>query len=150
MAVALLVASILLGVYYALLIPKQEGYLTFYLLDSQEKAIDYPELVVSGENSTFNVYFDVENHMGKSVECQVILKITKDMNPTFPLNVNATETYANRVEDGHSWRDIATVSLSEPGNYMVVFELWTLEKNEENTEAPLFSKNSCLLNVRVL
>lgn len=150
MAVALLVASILLGVYYALLIPKQEGYLTFYLLDSQEKAFDYPELVVSGENSTFSVYFDVENHMGKAIECQVVLKVSRDMNPTFPLNVNDNKTYASKVEDGHSWRDTATVSLSEPGNYMVVFELWTWEKNEENIETLLFSKNSCLLNVRVL
>ena len=115
MALALLIASILLGVYYVAVRPDQEGYMTIYVLDSQKKAISYPELLVNGENSTFSVYVDVENHMGNDTECQVLVKVTSDMNPTFPVyGVNAMQTFSGTVKDGDTWENICD-SLAEPG-----------------------------------
>jgi uncharacterized membrane protein len=151
-ATALLVASILLGVYYVLLLPKQEGYMTIYVLDSQRKTFDYPELVVAGENSTFSVYVSVENHLANAtdVDYQVLLKVTKDMNPSFPVGVNAAETYAGRVKNGETRENTATISLNEPGNYLVVFELWVQEDNAQNTGEFKFSSDFCVLNVQVL
>ena len=151
-AVALLIASVLLGVYYAALMPEQEGYMTVYVLDSQKKAFDYPEVVVAGENSTFSVYVTVENHMGNTTACQIRLKVTKDMNPTFPVDVdvNATETFVATVDDGKTWEiPPTTISLNEPGDYLVVFELW-IGQSAENTETFQFSKDLAVLNVQVL
>ena len=64
--IALILVSILVASYYVLLKPPQKGYMTIYLLDSQKKAINYPELLVINQNNTFNVWVEVENHMGKS------------------------------------------------------------------------------------
>jgi hypothetical protein len=83
--IALLVGSVLLGYYYASSQPKQEGYLTIYLLNSQKNASDYPEFLVSKVNSTFSVYVVVENHEGESVNAQVQVKVVKDTNPSFPV-----------------------------------------------------------------
>ncbi|HUT17188.1 MAG TPA: hypothetical protein VMW84_02690, partial [Acidobacteriota bacterium] len=60
------VSSLLIGYYLISRLPP-EGYTTIYVLDyPQKKAIDYPELLVINENSTFNVWVVVENHMGKT------------------------------------------------------------------------------------
>ncbi len=145
-ALSLLIASILLGVYYVAVRPAQEGYMTINVLDSQKKANSYPELVVAGENSTFSVYVDVENHMGNDTECQVLVKVVSDMNPTFPVyGVNTTQTFSETVKDGVTWESVATVSLNQAGNYLVIFELWTV-----NGGAPQFSGVFCVLNVQVV
>jgi uncharacterized membrane protein len=123
--VALLIASILVGVYYVLLKPTQEGYMTIYLLDSQKQAIDYPERVVNGVNSTFSVYVEVENHMGNATDCEVLVKVTQNINPTPPINVTPTETFTATVQDKETWENTATITLNQPGDYMVFFELWT-------------------------
>ncbi len=144
-AVALLIASVLLGVYYVLLRPPQEGYMTIYLLDSQRKATNYPERVVNGVNSTFSVYVDVENHMGNATECQVLMKVTRNMNPTFPVAVNATETFSGTLKDGEIWENVATVSLDQAGDYLIFFELWT-----PNAQGVFQYKELCSLSVQVL
>lgn len=144
-AVALLIAAILLGVYYVALRPVQAGYFTMYLFDPQKKAIDYPEVLVSGVNNTFSVYVEVENHNGTAVNCTVQVKVTSDMNPTYPVAVNATQTFSGTVENGAApWENVATVSLNQPGYYMVIFELWT------NNGAQQFSGEFTQLNVHVV
>ncbi|MCL5949395.1 MAG: DUF1616 domain-containing protein, partial [Candidatus Bathyarchaeota archaeon] len=57
----IIVSATVLG-YYVVLRPQAEPYNTIYLLDAQKKAIDYPEVLVANQNSTFNVYVDVVNH----------------------------------------------------------------------------------------
>jgi uncharacterized membrane protein len=144
-AIALLIASVLLGVYYVALRPVQAGYFTIYLLDSQKKAIDYPEVLVSGVNSTFSVYVEVENHNGTDVNCTVQVKVTSDMNPTYPVAVNANQTFTSTVKNGgEPWENVATVTLNQPGDYMVIFELWTITDG-----APQFSGEFTQLNIHV-
>lgn len=145
-AIALLIASILLGVYYVFLRPVQAGYFTIYLLDSQKKAVDYPEVLVSGVNNTFSVYVDVENHNGTDVTLQVQVKVTTDMNPTYPVPVKPTTDPVNStVANEGKWEYVATVSLNQPGDYMVIFELWTVTGG-----APQFSGEFTQLNIHVV
>ncbi len=122
--VALIIASVLVGVYYVLLKPTQEGYMSIYLFDAQKQAINYPEGVVYGVNSTFSVYVEVENNMGNATDCEVLVKVTQNIYPTFPISVIPTETFTATVQDKETWENIATITLNQPGDYMVFFELW--------------------------
>ncbi len=145
-AIALLLASILLVTYYVALRPATNGYTTIYLLDSQKKAVDYPEFLLANVNSTFSVYVNVENHMGRTLtDTQVLVKVTTDLNPTFPVNVNATQTFTGTIRDGGTWENVSTISLDQPGNYAVYFELWVPNQNGQLQ----FSNNFCVLNVQV-
>ena len=146
-AIALLLASVLLVTYYLALRPAPKGYTTIYLLDSQKKAVDYPEFLVANVNSTFSVFVDVENHMGRVLnDAQVLVKITTDLNPTFPVDVNATQAFTGTVKDGATLENVSTISLNQPGNYSVYFELWIPDQSGQLQ----FSNNFCVLNVQVL
>lgn len=126
MAIALLIASVLLVTYFISDQPPTDKYVSIYVLDSHGKAADYPEFLVANVNSTFSVYVNVENNLGTTLtNAQVQVKVTSDSNPSFPVNTNATQTFAGTVKNGATWQNIATVSLNQPGNYLVVFELWT-------------------------
>jgi uncharacterized membrane protein len=145
-AIALVTASVLFGIYYVTLPPTQERYMTIYLLDYQRSSGNYPERLVNGENSTFSVYVEVENHRGINQSCQVQVKVISDMNPTFPVDTNATLTFNGTVENVASWENVATVSLNKAGDYSVVFELW-ISNQDKVIE---YSGNFCLLNVQVV
>ena len=146
--VSLLLASVLLVTFYVFDRPEQTPYTTIYLLDSNHKAADYPELTVANVNSTFSIYVDAENHLGRTLaEAQVLVKITNNTNQQFPLtNINATQTFTGTIQNGETWENIATISLNDPGRYMVVFELWI---PDQVTSVMQFSGNYCVLNVQV-
>ncbi len=140
------VSSLLIGYYFVSTLPP-EGYNTIYLLDHQQKkAIDYPELLVINENSTFNVWVVVENKMGATQSCKVLQKVIRDMIPSFPVETDTESNYAQTIENGESWETLATVSINEPGSYSVIFELWIYDE----TGALEFSYNYCVLNVEVV
>ena len=146
-AIALLLASVLLVTYYVALRPAPDKYTTIYLLDSNKKAMDYPEFLVANVSSTFSVFVNVENHMGRSLDdVQVLVKVTNEANPIPPLNTTATQTFSGALKDGSSTSNVATLSLNQPGNYMVVFELWIPNQDTGTLE---FSGNYCVLNVQV-
>ena len=148
-AISLVLASVLLVTFFVFDRPAPKPFMTIYLLDTNHKAVDYPESVVANVNSTFSVYVDIENHMGQTVSgAQVLVKVTNGTNPEFPLDVNATQTFTRteNLEDGKTWENIATISLNNPGNYLVSFELWT---SNQGAGAPQFSGDFCVLNVQV-
>ena len=121
-AIALLIASILLGFYYIALRPVHEGYMSVSLLDSQKKATNYPEFLVNGINSTFSVYVEVENYMEKTLNAQIRVKVTENASISVPINyVNPIVVYNTTMENKATWEEIATVSLDEPGKYFGVF-----------------------------
>lgn len=144
-AIALLLASVLLVTYYVALRPEPQRYMNIYLLDTQKKAGDYPEYVVAGVNSTFSVYVDVQNHNGTTVNFQVQVKVVSNMNPTFPVNLNPTQTLNGTVRDGETWENVTTTSLDQPGNYLVVYELWAADSSGDLQ----FTGNQCVLNIQV-
>jgi uncharacterized membrane protein len=145
--IAIIIVSILFVGYFALLRPVQRGYTTVYLLDTQKKAIDYPELLIVNQNSTFNVYVDVENHMGKTQTCQVLLKMVNGTIPSAPVDARTSNSYVRTLENGEVWKNFVTVSLNEPGKYSVVFELWI---HDQNSAAFQFTYNYCVLNLEVV
>ena len=146
MAVALLLASVLLVVYYVVDLPAPDEYSTIYLLDTNGRAVNYPEYLVAGVNSTFTVYVNVENHMGQTLNSTVQVKVTASGNPSIPVDSTPTQTFSGQIQDGKAWQNEATVSLPTPGNYLVAFELWNIN---QNTTALQFSGNYCVLNVEV-
>ena len=145
--IALILVSILVASYYVLLRPPQKGYMTIYLLDSQKKALNYPELLVINQNNTFKVWVEVENHMGKSQYSEVLLKVTNDTVPIFPFKADANATYVRTLENGETWETLSTIAINEPGNYSVIFELWIYDEKVGELQ---FSGNVCVLNIEVV
>ena len=145
--IALILVSILVASYYVLLRPPQKGFMTIYLLDSHKKAVNYPELLVINQNNTFNVWVEVENHMGKSLPSEILLKVTNGTIPTLPVKADANTTYERTLENGEIWETLSTISINEPGNYSVIFELWAYD---EKVGALQFSGNFVVLNIDVV
>lgn len=143
----IIVSSLLIGYYLISILSPPEGYSTIYLLDYPEKkAIDYPELLIINQNSTFNVWVVVENHMDMSQSCEVLQKVVTDMIPSFPVEADVESSYAQTIENEEVWEVLATVSINEPGSYSVIFELWIYDETGEIE----FSHNYCVLNIEVV
>jgi uncharacterized membrane protein len=145
----IIVSSILIGYYLISRLPP-EGYTTIYMLDSQKKAIDYPELLVingNEKNNTFNVWIVVENHMGTRQSFNVSQKVIKDPISSFPVEADVKSSYAKTIENGETWETLATVSINEPGSYSVIFELWIYNDETGTLE---FSYNYCVLPIEVV
>jgi uncharacterized membrane protein len=146
-AIALLIASILLVVYFVALMPPPNHYTTVYLLDEQGTTNNLPEYVVAGVNSTFTVRVEAANHMGSILtNAQVQVKVTSRENPTIPVNSNATLIFTGTIQEGETWENNATISLTQPGDFLVVFELWIPGVAPSSLQ---FSGNRCVLNVQV-
>jgi uncharacterized membrane protein len=147
-AIALIVViAVVAGFYiYFSVYSTPEEYNTMYLLDNQHQAIDYPQVLVAGHNSTFTVNVDVVNHMRDSHSYQVRTKIVTN----FMLNHDGVDaptinSYDVTVEKGATNEHVVTVTENAVGNYAVVFELW-LQKADGNYE---FTQNYCVLNIDV-
>ena len=146
-AVALiLIFSVFIG-YYIISRAPPEGYTTISLLDAQKQAVNYPELVVINQNNTFNVWVEVENHLGKTQSFEVLVKVTNDIGPTFPVDVQPRNSYTTTLENGEKWETSSTITIEQPGTYSVIFELWMYD---ENMGQNLFSGKVCVLNVEAV
>lgn len=136
-----LVSSLVIGYYLITHFSEPEGYATVYLLDSQKKAIDYPELLVANLNSTFSVWVGVENHMREAIQSEIQVKITDEPIMSTPINLSSVNTYPFALERDQTDEKSASITINEPGNYSVVFELWISGE---------FSHNYCVLNIEVV
>jgi uncharacterized membrane protein len=142
---ALIIVSATVIGYYVWLRPQAEPYNTIYLLDSQKKAVDYPEVLVANQNSTFNVWVDVENHMGNATSYQVQVKITKNLS-TFPVDAQDSQVYdTGNVPNGGGWENMATITENQTGSYSVVFELWQYKDGTLE-----FTQDYCVLKIQVI
>lgn len=141
------VSSLLIGYYLISRLPP-EGYTTIYLLNYQnKKAIDYPELLVINENSTFSVWVVVENHMGKTQSFNVSQKVINDTISSFPAKADVKSSYTKTIVNDEIWETLATVSINETGTYSVIFELWIYDAEAGELK---FSYNYCILNIEVV
>jgi len=146
-AVALiLIFSLLIG-YYIISRAPPEGYTKIDLLDAQKQAANYPELLVINQNNTFNVWVEVENHLGKTQSFEILLKVTNNTSPAFPAEVQPIDSYATTLENGEKWETPSTVTINQPGTYSVFFELWMYS---ENAGQNVFSGNACVLKVEAV
>ncbi|HMK94466.1 MAG TPA: DUF1616 domain-containing protein [Candidatus Limnocylindrales bacterium] len=145
---ALVIMAALLAGYYVLFRPAPAGYSTIYLLDSQNKAVNYPQLLVAGKNSTFNVPFTVVNNLGSTTQYEVLIKITNNLS-TFPVNAQPAATYQVTLNNGQSLEKTATLTENQIGNYSVVFELWSYN-SDPNVNAYQFTHDFCVLPIQVV
>jgi uncharacterized membrane protein len=143
---ALIIVSVTVIGYYVWLRPPAEPYNTIYLLDGNKKAVDYPTVLVASQNSTFNVYIDVENHMTETASYQVQVKITKNLT-IFPVNAQPIQTieFDTVKNDGNPVENTATITENTPGSYSIVFELW---QHKDGTLE--FTQDYCVLNIQVI
>jgi uncharacterized membrane protein len=116
------------------------------LLDAQNQAVNYPDLLVISNNNSINVQVVVENHLAKPQDYQLQVKITQNT-ASFPLNTTAYSTYEKRLDDSDIWENQVPVSINQPGDYSVVFELWS-KGTEETTYT--FTQNFCVLHLQVV
>ena len=137
------VAALLTGYYFLSRVPP-EGYSEISLLDANGKAADYPDLLLIGQNNSFSISVNVENHMGKTLHFEVRVKITDQARPDFPVAGEAKNVYPFTLENGGKWNTAATTTIDTPGNWMVVYELWA---QDEKSGALQFTGNACVLNV---
>jgi uncharacterized membrane protein len=122
------------------------GYNTIYLLDANHKAVDYPDVLVANQNSTFSVYVDVENHLGYSANYQVQIKFTNNIS-TFPVDTQPIQTLdMGGIDNGKLQEKTAVVTQNTPGNYSVVFELY----QESNDGSLRFTQDYCVLYIQVI
>ena len=151
-AVAIFLALIIVGAViagfftYSTLTAKPVGYNTIYLLDENKKAVDYPEVLVANQNSTFSVYVDVENHMRDTASYQVKVKIAQTLT-TFPVDAQPSQTIdmGSIKNDGKPVEKTVTITQNVLGKYSVVFELWQLGSDGSLT----FTQNYCVLKIQV-
>lgn len=145
---ALIIVSSIIAGYYLVVGPQPEAYNTIYLLDANSEAVDYPEVLVVNQNSTFNVDFAVTNHMGnlENQTYQVQVKVTEHTS-TFPLDSQPIEIYDFTLKDDDSWSNYATIMQNEVGSHSVVFELWWFNQDSQTYE---FTHNYCVLNIEVI
>jgi len=145
--IALIFVSSVLAGYYFFLMPPQKGFMTIYLLDPEGAAVDYPEILVINQNNTFNVWVEVENHMGKRQQSEILLKVTAETIPLFPVNAGTISKNEKTLDNEEKWETSFTITLDEPGSYSVVFELWVYDEEMKTLK---FSENACVLNVEVV
>lgn len=144
---ALIVVSSIVAGYYIILRPQPEPYNTINLLNENKQATDYPEVLVSNQNSTFSVYVEVANHMNTDESYRVQTKITKNLPATFPegLQVDPVDVYDFSLPSGASNQNLVTVTEKEVGSHSVVFELWRLDSGNY-----VFTQNYCVLKIQVI
>lgn len=144
---ALIVVVAVIASYFAasLLAPPTVGYNTIYLLDANQTAVDYTQVLAAGQSSTLNVW--VENHNSNAISYQIQVKITNNLS-SYPLaSVQPFKVLeSGDVPVGGKWNDTIVVQEDSPGNYAVVFELY-----KHNGNGTLeFTENYCVLNIQVI
>jgi hypothetical protein len=146
-AIALIIVSYLMLSYYFVYRPIPEGYSTMGMLDYQNQAVDYTEVVVLNQNNTFTVNLNVENHMGTSQQYKVLMKTVENIE-VIPVDTPPIATYEETVADGETWNIQPTITLNDTGYYSVVFELYRHPLDESVYQFDNY--NICVLNVQVV
>jgi uncharacterized membrane protein len=144
---ALIIVSATIIGYYVVLRPQAEPYNTIFLLDANKKAVDYQDVLVANQNSTFNVFVDVENHLATNANYQIQVKMTQSLS-NFPVDTQPVQTIElnNVKNDGKPVEKTATITQNTPGTYSVVFELWQ-HKDNGSLE---FTQDYCVLKIQVI
>jgi uncharacterized membrane protein len=122
------------------------GYSTIYLLDDQNQAVNYPDVLVINHNNSLTVPVVVENHMDTKQYYQLQVKIVQETT-SFPLEEDAYATYETQLKDKESWQNTVPLSINQLGDYSVVFELWSKDKEAETYS---FTYNFCVLHIKVV
>jgi uncharacterized membrane protein len=121
------IVIIVVGYYFLVLNAPPEGFSSMYILDEQKQTEAYPEFVIINENSTFNIWVGVENHLGQKQSYEIQQKLTKDPILSFPINEDPVNKFSKTLENQETWESLITTTISNPGNYSLIFELYLIE-----------------------
>ena len=147
--IALIFISLIIFGYYILVInAPPEGFSSLYILDDQKTTEAYPELLIINENNTFNLWVGVKNHMGSIQTYEVQQKLTKDPILTSPIDEEIVNRFSKSLDDQETWESLVTTTISNPGNYSLIFELY-LKEEGESIEINVEPENFVLLNIEV-
>jgi uncharacterized membrane protein len=126
---ALIVVSGLL-IYVSLTSPIPETFASVYILNSEGKAGDYPELLVLGRNNTFSLRVGVENFMGRVEHGIVYVKVANGTDLSGTLPEETMMSFERILVNQETWEFPLTLTLDEVGVYRVTFELWLYDELE--------------------
>lgn len=143
-AIALIVVSSVTVGYFILNPSRPAGYSEMYLLDSQNQAVNYPQLLVANQNSTFNAQLFVVNRDASAKDFQVQVKIVQET-LAFPVDAPVDDSYQFNLASDQTWSKQVPISINELGTYSVVFELYY-----RNGESYVFSDNFVVLHLDVV
>jgi len=111
-------------VYVSLTPPPQENFVSIYILDSEKKAENYPELLVIGKNNTFLLWVGVENSMNRIEYTTVKVKIANSSASQEQQQEVTALSFERILLNKETWEIPLTVTLNETGGYRMIFELW--------------------------
>jgi hypothetical protein len=129
--VAVLSAIIIIAgllVYVSLTPAPQENFVSIYILNSEKKAENYPELLVLDKNNTFLLWVGVENSMSRIEYGAVKVKIA---------NLSASQEQQQEVTafsferillNKETWEIPVTMTFDKTGVYRMTFELWRYDE----------------------
>jgi uncharacterized membrane protein len=132
-AVAVLSAIIVLAgllVYMSLTPARQETFASIYLLDSEKKAENYPQLLVLGENNTLLLWVGVENFMGRIEYSSVLVKMDNGTGSTDPSPLDPVYRFEKVLLNKGTWEFPITISINQTGQHRIIFELWLFNEFE--------------------
>lgn len=145
-AIVLVIVASTIAAFFVDQQSEHSGYSTIYLLDDQNQAVNYPDVLVINHNNSLTVPVIVENKLEKIQDYQLRVKIVQETT-SFPLEEAAYAIYEKQLEHKGSWQNSVPLKINQSGDYSVVFELWSKDK-EAGTY--LFTYNFCVLHIKVL
>ena len=139
--ITILLALVILG---ALLVKltfftpiETEPFSAIYYLDSEKQTTNLPKMVVLGTNSTFQLIVGVQNQNGTTqngskldeLDYMVYLKVDDGKGQINPSLVEPLKTFENEVKYGDVWEFPVTITIDKLGVNRIIFELYTLNRN---------------------
>jgi hypothetical protein len=76
----------------------------------------------------------------------ILLKITEERDPVFPISVEPAKIYNMTLADGERSEELASVSIENAGRYMVFFELW----RHYGEDVANYTGNACVLKIEAI
>jgi hypothetical protein len=124
--VAFLSALIIIAgllVYVSLTPAPQENFVSIYILNSEKKAYNYPELLILGKNNTFGLWVGVENGMNRIEYGIVQVNIANASQPE-----ETAFSFERILLNRETWEIPLTMTLNKTGVYRITFELWLYDE----------------------
>jgi uncharacterized membrane protein len=126
---ALIVVSGLL-VYVSLTPPIPETFAAVYILNSEGKAENLPEVLMLGRNNSFSLRVGVENFMGRVEHGIIYVKVANGTVLRETLPEETVMNFERILANQETWEFPVALTLDEKGVYRVSFELWLYDETE--------------------
>ncbi len=134
-------------VYISFTPPQEETFSALYLLDSEKKAENYPQLLVLGKNNTFLLWVGVENFMDRIEHSSVLVKVDNGTGDTNPSPIDSVYRFEKILLDEETWEFPITFSINQTGQHRIIFELWLFDELDNVFS---YSRSWCSIWINVI